>query len=177
MIEESLDRRGKNEDEQKAIRRRANAWRARTIVFSIVASTIVALFIGYANDNDQRDRSVKNCELTQADRLDRVDTLRETAGSVGQQADQILGNKRPLVYKPSKKDSGVGVLVVGKPIPPADFSTPPYKRFADFKPLIIAQAKANRATEQRNIKRAEKVLARIEKCGDVFPAPSLIPNP
>lgn len=176
MIEEALDRRGKSPDERAAIKKRANSWRARTIFFSIVASTIVALFIGYMNDKDQRDRSVKNCELTQADRRDRVDSLNEQAAALAAQADSTLGNKHPVVYVPPKNDNPVGTIkVLKKPIPKADFAKRPFSQFKDFKVLIITQAKANRASAKRNFNRAKKVKGRIENCDKVFPNPSLVP--
>lgn len=173
---EFVDRRGLDADDQEAIRKRVRAWRARTIIFSIIASTLVALFIGWENDKDQRDRSVKNCVLTQEDRWDRVDSLRESAAASAQQADSVLGNKQPLIYKPAKGDDLAGTLVVGKhPVPAADFSKPPFNKFKDFKALSLANAQQQRLAAARNIARAKKVQKRIENCNKVFPAPSLLP--
>jgi hypothetical protein len=138
----------------------------RVVLISIICSGVVALFIGRAIEvqisNDQTARNRTNCNLIQSDRLDRIDSLNESAAAAGQQADSILGNKRPLIYKK-------GELIVGKPVKRADFSKPPYKQFKDFKPLIIAQAHNNRSLEQRNLRRAEQTKSRIENCSKVFP--------
>lgn len=141
--------------------------RRRTLWFAIVGSCIVSLFFAWANDKDQRERSVKNCQLVQADRRDRYQTLKETAADQGRQADSILGNPHPPIGKDGNKHP--------KPIPPADFSKRPFNAFADFKALIIQQAKQNRRGQARNIARAKGVRARIEDCNKVFPAPNPIP--
>lgn len=160
-------------DEARRYARLHISERRRTIIISVVSACIIALFIGWANDRDQRDRSVKNCQATQEDRYDRIDTLRETAGANYRQSDNTLGNKKPLVYKEGKP---YGKLVaVKKPIPPADFNVPPYSAFKDFKALILAQAKEQRLTAARNVRRANKAIKRVENCDKVFPAPNPIP--
>lgn len=148
-------------------RREGRKW---TIIYATIAAGLVSLFIGRAievqSQNDQVDRNRINCQLIQDDRLDRLDSLREQAAAIGQQADNILGNKKPLVYVDRKP---VGKLVVGKPIPKANFDKPPYAAFESFKPLILAQAKQNRASQVRNVARSKKVAKRIEDCKKVFP--------
>lgn len=148
--------------------------RKRTIVISVVAAGLVSLFIGRAievqGQNDQVNRSRTNCQLTQDDRLDRLDALRESAAASAGQADNTLGNTRPMIYVPPKGDNVVGTIRYGKrPIPPADFNKPPFNAFKDFKALIVAQAKGNRAAAARNLARAKKLEKRLEKCNKVFP--------
>lgn len=126
------------QDRTQASQRR-NTGRGLTVFMSIIAAGIVALFFGYANDVDQRSRSIKNCDLIQKDR-------RDFAARLAQSSDQVLGN-------PDKK------------VKPFDFK---HTAFAKFKPLIVAQAKQDRA-------QSVAIYKRIEHCEKVFPKPSLIP--
>lgn len=90
--------------------------RKRTIVYSVIASGLVSLFIGRAIEvqgyNDQVDRSRKNCQAIQQDRRLDIATLQR-------QVDQTFGNPK-------------------KGIPPFDFKG---SGFAKFEPLVRAQAR------------------------------------
>lgn len=128
--------------EADRIRRARSEGRKRTIVMAVVISGLVSLFIGRAIEvagyNDQVERSRKNCVLTMADRRLERDDLRH-------RADRILGNPKA---KP--------------PVPPADFSKPPFDVFRGVKGLVVLQAQ-----DQRRLAQAKHET--LEDCKKVHP--------
>ena len=69
--------------------------RKRTMFYSAIVAGSVALFFGWANDHDQRDRSVKNCENAQA--IARA--LAEVAGDVSTESPQPQIKQRWAEYQ------------------------------------------------------------------------------
>lgn len=132
------------------LRRARGEGRRRTVVMSIIASGLVSLVIGNfverQADNNQVDRSRKNCETNNSDR-------RDTANSLDEQSDNILGDE-------TTKDGDPNEGVV-----PFTFEG---SGFEKFKPLVVAQARAQRM-------RSREYFARIENCNATFPKRSVIP--
>lgn len=104
--------------------------RRRTVIISVVASGIVALFIGRAVEvqvfNEQRQRSITNCEQVQEDR-------RSIGKNLQRQADGILGSK-------------------ARGVEPFDLTGTGLEK---FEPLLRAQAIQNRARAQTYFDRIE----------------------
>jgi hypothetical protein len=142
----NLRRKDDNHESREAWLNESRRGRARTIFIAVLCAGLVSLFISraaeVANDNAQVNRSRINCQFQQQD-------LRDRAIYLDSQADSVLGNK-------------------AKRIPAANFHVPPFSKFADFKKLLLTQAKTNR-------QRAAATRARIEPCEKVFPKRSLIP--
>jgi hypothetical protein len=130
--------------------------RRRTVIMSVVASSIVALFIGWGNDYDQRTRSVKNCEAVQLDRRERIGNLRDTAHTQQASADFVLGSKARH-----------------RPVP--NWHKQPFRSYATFRPLVTNTAKQARRESRRDFAAAMAIQKRLENCEKVFPEPNPIP--
>lgn len=132
-------------EEERHIAAAINRVRKRTVIQSIVAAGLISLFIGHAFEveaaNNQATRSRKNCEFLN-DRL-KVSAARDAA-----QADQTLGN-------PNHRDKNGNL----DPIAPLKIKGTAFEKFG---PLIIAQAKQQRAD-------AASTFKGIKDCNEVFP--------
>lgn len=130
--------------EAKAQRAIHSGYRARILIYSVIASGLVALFIGRAIEvnsiNNQQKRSRENCVLAQR-------AIKLTADTYDDQADGLLGDRTAQDGDPNEH------------IPPFRLAGTP---FAKFRPLLLAQAHANhdRAVAYRGLE---------ENCSKVFP--------
>lgn len=124
--------------------------RRRTIMYSIVASGIVSLFIGHLWErnsyNDQAERSRKNCELVNEDR-------RLAYEQLDSQSDNVLGDLGEMDGDPDED------------VERFEFSGTAFEK---FQPLIIVQAQANR-------ERSRLYLERIIDCDEFFPKRAYVP--
>lgn len=132
-------------DRRKDERRGSDKYRnARVVAIAVICSGILTLTISNFNevssDNRQAQRSRVNCESSNDDR-------RDTRDSLDFQSDQTLGD---MTDKDGDPDEGT------KPFDYAGTS------FEKFKPIIVAQAKVNRA-------RSRAWGKRIVDCNEVFP--------
>lgn len=140
-VDEKLDTLRLEAKAQRAIHR---GYRARILIYSIIAAGVVALFIGRAIEisgvNKQQDRSRVNCRFAQR-------AIKLTADTYDQQADGLLGDHTSHDGDPNEHIPAF--RLVGTP-------------FEKFRPLLIAQAHANhgRALAYRSLE---------EDCNKVFP--------
>ena len=117
--------------------RRRRRFAARVIFLSIICSGLVALVIVYTVELGARNNAVDACNLE-------MQTRSLLAEQADEAADGVLGdpNEKPPV--PAFKFEGTA--------------------FAPFKPLIIAQARANR-------RRASQFARSVRDCNKLFPRP------
>ena len=123
------------EGEEHVRRRRKFAF--RVIFMSVLISGIVALGVVYAVELGARNNAVDACNLE-------MQTRSLLAEQADEAADGVLGD-------PNEKP----------PIPAFRFEG---TAFAPFKPLIIAQARANR-------RRASEFARSVQSCNRLFPRP------
>ena len=118
--------------------------RARTVLMSMVAAGLVALFISSVYEvktyNAQAERSRTNCGLINDDR-------RADYESFDDQADRVLGDNSAADGDPAEN------------IPPLDFEA---TGFANVKALSVATAKVNR-------QRSRSARDRIVDCKEIHP--------
>lgn len=119
--------------------RRRRHYAARVLFLSVICSGLVALIIVYTVELGARNNAVESCGLEMQTRL----ILAEQADDA---ADGVLGD-------PKEKP----------PIPRFRFEG---TAFEDFKPLIIAQARANR-------RRSDEFARTVRDCRELFPRPKL----
>jgi len=124
------------DDGEEHIRRRRR-FAARVIFMSVIISGFVALSIVYVVELGARNNAVDACNLE-------MQTRSLLAEQADEAADGVLGD-------PNEKP----------PIPAFKFEG---TAFAPFKPLIIAQARANR-------RRASQFARSVRDCNKLFPRP------
>lgn len=161
-MEASRKRRGTRSGDSPEMAARLRAARREgrkyTIIFSVVASGILSIFLARAIEVDQQNAQVgrnrTNCELVQDDRRAYFHDQLNNAQFYQDQVDNVLGNKH-----------------THPPIKAINIDRGP---FAKFKPLILSQAKANQKRAQTLRRRARRTKSRIENCTKVFPKHNLL---